>query len=109
LKAHSIFSKKAQTNQTQLNFAVKGKVLVKNIIEKANYYLARVIANDMRTLSFAVSDDFKAFVHQLSPLYEIPSEETMKLILQDYHKKKLEPSLRKIIKSVQAYALTTDG
>jgi hypothetical protein len=83
--------------------------LNKSTIERANYYLARVIVNDMRTLSFAVSKDFLSFVQTLSPLYTPPCEDTMKSILFDYQKNKLKPGLKNQLDLVPFYAFTTDG
>jgi hypothetical protein len=115
LATHNIYSeqkiKKASTDFTQgtLSFPTEGKVLTKSVVEKANYYLGRVIAKDMRTFTLGVSEDFVKFAQTLCPLYTPPSEETMKEMLMDYKDNKLIPRIKEDIALSSGYALTSDG
>jgi hypothetical protein len=109
LKKHRIFSPRAKVTQSKLTPDLVGKALSKTVVEKANYHLAKVIVNDMRTLSLQVSDSFIAFAKALSPLYDPPGEETMGKMLKDYHVNKAQPALKAELTLVPSFSMTTDG
>jgi hypothetical protein len=74
LKKHGIFSPRAKVTQSKLTPELVGKALNKTVVEKANYHLAKIIVNDMRTLSLQASDSFITFAKALSPPYDHPEK-----------------------------------
>ena len=109
LRVHYIYSEKTKDKQTKLNFDLKGTTLIKEVVEKANYYLGKVIVNDMRTFSLQVSKIFILYSQTLSPQYSPPSEETMSTMLFDILRTQAQPKLKQELALVPSFSLTTDG